>query len=88
MKNFVLAIAVLGVLPLTACLGSDDPESPTPDDPVRAVQGQDGLYVALDRPPTVPAEYLATPNGYFHPSCVHAIAGVSTPRSRISRSMS
>jgi len=27
-----------------------------------------------DRPPSVPEEYLATPVGYFHPSCVQGLA--------------
>lgn len=32
------------------------------------------LAAGTDRPASVPEEYLATPMGYFHPSCVQAMA--------------
>jgi len=52
-------IGILVVL-LAACTSSDD----------GAVQGAAIAPLVMTRPPTVPADYVPTPNGWFHPSCV------------------
>jgi hypothetical protein len=33
-----------------------------------------GLYLVMTRPPQVPAHFVATPNGWFDPDCVVAVA--------------
>jgi hypothetical protein len=40
-----------------------------------ALSAQESL---MGRPPNVPADYVITPYGYFHPSCVHFVAEGNT----------
>jgi len=53
------------------CAGEQDQE-PVTVAPAPSSTG--GLYVVMTRPPNVPAHFVATPNGWFDPDCVVAIA--------------
>jgi hypothetical protein len=49
-------------------------QSPSP----MSVNGTRSIYAGPNRPANVPESYVITPNGYFHPSCVHQLAAAET----------
>jgi hypothetical protein len=54
-------VLALGAAITVAACAADDPTAPG------------GIYVVMTRPPTVPAHYVPTPNGWFDPACVHRL---------------
>jgi len=54
------ALSIFAIAALSACATIPD-------------ETTEGVYVVMTRPPNVPPSYLATPNGWFDPSCVHQL---------------
>ncbi len=65
-------IACLSGLLMAGC-GSPPPEAPVAEAAVPAAPAALGTPPSV-RPPTVPDDYVATPNGFFHRSCVIELA--------------
>jgi hypothetical protein len=65
---------LFGSLVIATALGcaGEDPAPPVTVAP--APSSTSGLYVVMTRPPNVPATFVATPNGWFDPDCVVAVA--------------
>ncbi len=63
-----LFFAIAPALLSAACGAPDEASEPV-------AEAQEALAAgASQRPSSVPADYVITPNGYFHPSCVHELA--------------
>jgi hypothetical protein len=59
-------LSIAAALALVGCAGGADEGSES------AALG--GAYLVMSRPANVPANYVVTPNGYFHPDCVQEVS--------------
>jgi hypothetical protein len=71
--NIGVRLWFVGAVALAGCAADGVDET--------SATGSTGSYLVMTRPPSVPAEYVVTPNGYFHPDCVQEVNEDETLRS-------
>jgi hypothetical protein len=64
-KRIARRVAVLGLAFFAGCGGASDSDGPQAVGSASSAQATRG-----GNPPGVPEEFVVTPNGYFHPSCI------------------
>jgi len=65
------SVLIAAAITTAGCAGEEAPAEVTI---APAPSSTSGLYVVMTRPPNVPATFVATPNGWFDPDCVIAVA--------------